>query len=92
MALKYMDYKRNRHIICKHTKQRYVITERNHRERTMFLTPAFEVERKGLLSNIRTGKIFAWNSLGGINGNWRTLRELNRHYILLEGAAKVLYG
>ncbi len=88
---KYGDYKKNRYVIEVSTKQVYVIVDRNHPQRTVFIRPietavALEQYRNGI---IRAGNMNRHRSMG----NWRTLKELRKHYALLDPKVmRVLYG
>lgn len=79
----YKEYKMNCILISRDTKLKYIITMRNHKERKVYLTPAQQIDVLGT-------KLFTqeWHGIG----NWRSLKELRRNYILLTGAAKVLYA
>lgn len=79
MAPKYRDYRLNSMVIHKETKATYIITDRNHKERTVYLLP-----QMGRQSLSRPPTFLA---------HWKTLKELNRHFTLVDKRiAKVLYG
>ncbi len=89
---KYGDYKKNRHVIDIDTKQVYIIIDRNHQQRTVFLRP---IETEAELQNPQR-KIYAGGRRYGRYmemGNWRTLKELRKFYRLLDPKVmSVLYG
>lgn len=80
----YRDYRIGKYLIDKRTRERFVIVKREHKQRSVFIAHVdTRIELGGTYSNGR------WRQN---RGNWRTAKELRKHYILLGATAQVLYG
>ena len=83
----YKEYKADMHLIHKESKHRFAIDGRDHHQRKVYLVLVQPTDILGKRIYLTHGPNYHSS-----HGGWRTLRELRKHYILITGAAKVLYG